>query len=134
MGESVGTRQLNFKIPARVGNIGVFPVTNVASQVTFPANAFRRYVTIFNDSTTTSLYYSVGAPGSTPAPNPATTATFGSVTTAAPIAPNTSDRVELQPGVDGVIGLVTLAGTTTARIWYSSNQEGYALGNPPGQA
>lgn len=134
MGESVGTRQLNFQIPARVGNIGAFAVTNVASQVTLPAVAFRRYVTIYNDSATVTLYYSVGAAGSTPAPNPATLATFGSATTAAPIAPNTSARVELQPGVDGVIGFVTSASTTTARVWYSSNQEGYALGNPPGQA
>ena len=134
MGESVGTRQLNFQIPPRVGNIGVFAVTNVASQVTFPAVAFRRYVTIQNDSATVNLYLSVGAPGSTPTPTPATNATFGSATTAAMVPPNASLRVELQPGVDGVIGLVTSAGVTVARIWYSSNQEGYALGNPPGQA
>lgn len=135
MGESVGTRQLNFQIPARVGNIGVYAVTATAQQVTFPAAALRRYITIFNDSSTDNLYYSVGLAGTTPTPVAATTGAIGTAGCAAAIGPNQPARVELQPGVDAVIGLVAAATkTTTARIWYSSNQEGYALGNPPGQA
>lgn len=138
MGESVGTRQLNFQIGARVGNVIVSPVTNVASQVTIPvwptAQPFiDRYVTLQNDSATTTLYYLLGAPGSTPVPNPATTGGPGSATACPMLAPNASIRIRLQREVDGVIGFVTSAGTTTARLYCSSNQQGYDLGNPPGQ-
>lgn len=138
MGESVSTRQLNFQIPPRVNNVIVAAVTTTATQVTIPiwpvTPAFvSRYVTIQNDSDTIHLYYLVGAPGTTPTPAPATLGGPNVAGACAVIPPNGSARVRLQNEVDGVIGLVTSTGTTNARIYCSSNQEGYDLGNPPGQ-
>lgn len=125
MGESVGTRQLNFQIGGRVGNVTVTPVTTTTTVVTLPLVAMNRYVTLQNDGTA-NLYFLLGAPGTTPVLTPATTGTM--------IAPNGEKRFRLQNGVDGVLALVTSTGTSNARLYYSSNQEGYALGNPPGQA
>lgn len=134
MGESVSTRQLNFEIPPRVGNIGGYPVTATAQQVTFPLAAEDRYVTLQNDGTK-NLYYSVGLAGTTPTPAAATTGAIGTAGCAAVIYPGKERRFRLQNGVDMVMGLVCAATeTTTARFYYSSNQEGFALGNPPGQA
>jgi len=132
MGESVSTRQLNFQIPARVNLIVVSPVTNVASNVTLPSTFMNRYVTLFNDSATVNLYYSVGTTATTPAP--ATTGGAGTAGNAGVIGPNQAARFRLQNEVDLVIGYITSAGVTTARLWCSSNQEGFALGNPPGAA
>ena len=132
MGESVSTRQLNFQTPARVNQIIVSAVTNVASNVTFPLSFMDRYVTLFNDSATTNLYYSVGTTATTPAP--ATTGPAGTAGNAGVLGPNQAARFRLQTSVDLIIGYITSAGTTTARLWCSSNQEGFALGNPPGQA
>lgn len=131
MGESVATRQLNYQTPPRVGQIIVTTVTTTASQVTIPATFLNRYVTLQNDSAN-KLYYMLGATGTTPTPV-AAAGVLGTATNCGVVAANGSVRFRLQSGVDGVIGYLASGTTIPARLFPSSNQEGYALGNPPGQ-
>lgn len=134
MGESVGTRQLNFQIGPRPNQIAYINVTNTPSGLILPAEAARRYITIQNDSAATNLYFQITGSASAPAMTPGTQGGFGAPGMCAVIFPMQEKRIEIQPGVDRAIWGITTTGTAGMRVYYSSNQEGYALGNPPGQA
>lgn len=133
MGESVATRQFNFQTSPRVGQILVAATNTTPLVIPIPASFFNRYITLFNDSVGTNIvYYVVGPPGSTPVPNPATTGGLGTTGLCQQISNGDGIRVRFRSGIDGVLAIVG-ATNIVLRMYPSSNQEGYALGNPPGQ-
>lgn len=131
MDESVATRQSKFQTPAKTDNTVVFAITSVVNRYTIPLALMDRCITLTNSSSIRLLYV-VGPPGSTPSPTSAA-GVLGSTTTCAALPANQSVRFRFESGIDGVLAMVSSGVNFTVRMSASSNQEGYALGNPPGQ-
>lgn len=123
MGQSVATRQKDNETPSRVNDIMAGAVTSTASQVTMPTRWLGRRVVLYNDSSSVSLYYSMGAPGTTPTPAAATTGGPDVAGVAQVLPPNQSIPFRLRKGTDGVLGLVTASSTTTYRLSLISEKE-----------